>query len=126
VVDTQERWHARTAEDALALLGTAAGGLTQAEADARLRDHGANVLPSPKRRSPVVRFLLQFHNILIYVLIGAAVITAFLDHLTDTFVIDLTAFFVPVDLRELTLTEGAEDSQTWIRCGTDCFQVKAD
>jgi len=87
VVDTQERWHARTAEDALALLGTAAGGLTQAEADARLRDHGANVLPSPKRRSPVVRFLLQFHNILIYVLIGAAVITAFLDHLTDTFVI---------------------------------------
>jgi len=87
VVDTQERWHARTAEDALVLLGTAAGGLTQAEADARLRDHGANVLPSPKRRSPVVRFLLQFHNILIYVLIGAAVITAFLDHLTDTFVI---------------------------------------
>jgi len=87
VIDIQERWHARTAEEALALLGAAPGGLTQAEADARLRDHGGNVLPSPKRRSPVVRFLLQFHNILIYVLIGAAGITAFLDHLTDTFVI---------------------------------------
>jgi hypothetical protein len=39
---------------------------------------------------------------------------------------DLTAFFVPVDLRELTLTEGAEDGETWIRSGTDCFEVKAD
>jgi hypothetical protein len=27
---------------------------------------------------------------------------------------DLTAFFVPVDLRELKLTEGAEDGQAWI------------
>jgi hypothetical protein len=27
---------------------------------------------------------------------------------------DLTAFFVPVDLRELTLTEGVEYGQTWI------------
>lgn len=87
MVDTQERWHARTVEDVLALLRATSGGLTQAEADARLRDHGANVLPSPKRRSPVVRLLLQFHNILIYVLIGAAAITALLDHLTDTFVI---------------------------------------
>ena len=40
--------------------------------------------------------------------------------------LDLTAFFVPVDLRELTLTGGAEDGETWIRCGTGCFQVEAD
>jgi magnesium-transporting ATPase (P-type) len=34
-----------------------------------------------------MRFLLQFHNILIYVLLGSAVITWLLDHLTDTAVI---------------------------------------
>jgi type IV secretory pathway TraG/TraD family ATPase VirD4 len=39
---------------------------------------------------------------------------------------DLTAFSEPVDLRELTQTDGAEDGQTWIWRGADCFQVKAD
>ena len=34
-----------------------------------------------------MRFLLQFHNILIYVLLGSAVITAVLDHWIDTGVI---------------------------------------
>jgi magnesium-transporting ATPase (P-type) len=38
--------------------------------------HGPNRLPEPPRRSALLRFLLQFHNILIYVLLGAAVITA--------------------------------------------------
>jgi magnesium-transporting ATPase (P-type) len=39
------------------------------------------------KRSPFVRFILHFHNILIYVLLGAAVVTALLDHITDTVVI---------------------------------------
>ena len=34
-----------------------------------------------------MRFLLQFHNILIYVLLGSAVITMLLDHMVDTLVI---------------------------------------
>ncbi len=34
-----------------------------------------------------MRFLLQFHNILIYVLLGSAIITAILDHWIDTLVI---------------------------------------
>ena len=44
----------------------------------------------------------------------------------DSSVTDLTAFFVPVDLRELTRIEGVEHGQTWIRRRADCFQVKAD
>jgi len=39
---------------------------------------------------------------------------------------DLTAFSVPIDLTELTQTEGAEDVQTWIWSRADCFQFKAD
>src|SRR5690606_162903 len=37
-----------------------------------------------KRRGPLLRLLMQFHNILLYVMMGAAVITAFLGHWVDT------------------------------------------
>jgi len=87
LVETQVQWHAIAIDDVLAQLATAPTGLEEAEAAARLKAHGANLLPSRKPRSVGVRLFLQFHNILIYVLIGAAAITAFLGHLTDTLVI---------------------------------------
>ena len=62
-------------------------GLTQAEAEARLAAFGPNRLAEPPRRSALMRLLLQFHNILIYVLLGSAAITALLGHVTDTAVI---------------------------------------
>lgn len=46
--------------------------------------HGPNRLTPPKRRGALLRFLMQFHNILLYVMLGAAVITAFLGHWVDT------------------------------------------
>ncbi len=87
-VDTRrEAWHVLATEDVLARLDVTAGGLDSAEAADRLARHGENVLPEPPRRSPLTRFLLQFHNVLIYVLIAAAIITAALDHWIDTGVI---------------------------------------
>jgi len=80
-------WHARTAEAVLAELKTSASGLGEAEARARLASYGPNRLPEPPRRSAFLRFLLQFHNVLIYVLLGSAVITAALGHAVDTAVI---------------------------------------
>lgn len=80
-------WHDRPAEATLAELGVTPDGLSEGEAQARLVRHGPNRLPEPPRRSALTRFLLQFHNILIYVLLGAAVITAFLQHVADTLVI---------------------------------------
>ncbi|MDY6948562.1 MAG: cation-transporting P-type ATPase, partial [Pseudomonadota bacterium] len=41
----------------------------------------------PLKRSVLVRLLLQFHNILIYVLLGSAIITAAMGHWVDTLVI---------------------------------------
>lgn len=87
VADRIADWHARTIESALRDLETSPEGLTQAEADGRLKVHGANRLPAARKHSVVVRLLLQFHNILIYVLIGSAAIAAFLQHLVDTLVI---------------------------------------
>jgi magnesium-transporting ATPase (P-type) len=80
-------WHTLPAASALAELRSSEAGLTQADAAERLSTHGPNRLPEPPRRSVLVRLLLQFHNVLIYVLLGAAVITAALDHLVDTAVI---------------------------------------
>ncbi|MFZ5586216.1 MAG: cation-transporting P-type ATPase, partial [Thermodesulfobacteriota bacterium] len=80
-------WHARSTEEALLALASRREGLSAAEAAERLRRHGRNVLPPAKKRGPLVRFLLQFHNVLIYVLLGAAVITAAMGHWVDSAVI---------------------------------------
>ena len=79
--------HSRPAADCLAALHSTVDGLTTSEAARRLAEHGPNRLPEVGGRGPVLRFLVQFHNVLIYVLIGAAVVTAALQHWIDTGVI---------------------------------------
>jgi calcium-translocating P-type ATPase len=79
--------HARPAADCLADLETTATGLSPAEAARRLAAHGPNRLPEARTRGPLRRFLAQFNNVLIYVLIGAAMVTAALQHWVDTGVI---------------------------------------
>lgn len=71
----------------LATLGSSADGLSRAEAVHRLSAHGPNRLPEPARRGALRRFLAQFHNVLIYVLIASAAVTAALGHGVDTGVI---------------------------------------
>jgi cation-transporting P-type ATPase F len=80
-------WHALEGAQALAELASARGGLSAAEAKARLELHGPNRLPPPPRRGPLMRFLSQFHNVLIYVLIVSSAITAALGHWVDAGVI---------------------------------------
>ncbi len=80
-------WHALGREDALDALDTDADGLDAAAAAERLREYGENALPPPARRGVLQRLLLQFHNILIYILIVAAVGTALLGEWIDTGVI---------------------------------------
>lgn len=80
-------WHSLSSEDTLAALESSLDGLTDEQASLRLQTHGANKLPDIAQRSVWLRFLSQFHNILIYVLICAAIITALLGHLVDTSVI---------------------------------------
>lgn len=76
-------WHALGTEDVFARLGSGAFGLEAAECERRLREFGPNRLTPPKRRSALLRFLAQFHNVLIYVLICVASLTAFLRHWVD-------------------------------------------
>lgn len=80
-------WHHTAIGQVLEFLNTTSAGLSDQEAGARLHTYGANRLPDPPKRSAFVRFLSQFHNILIYVLLGCALITLLLAHWADTSVI---------------------------------------
>ena len=80
-------WHAIEGAQALAELASSRGGLSPSEAKERLEMHGPNLLPPPPRRGPLARFLAQFHNVLIYVLIASAAITAALGEWVDAGVI---------------------------------------
>lgn len=80
-------WHALTVDETIAAQGSDPAGLTEAEvADRRIR-FGPNRLAQAKRRGPVARFLAQFHDALIYVLLAATVVTAALGHWIDSLVI---------------------------------------
>jgi len=79
--------YATTAANCLADLAATPDGLTTSEAARRLVEHGPNRLPEVRSQGPLMRFLLHFHNVLIYVLIGAAAVTGALQHWVDTGVI---------------------------------------
>ena len=80
-------WHAMDGESVLKTVASQVGGLTQEVAAQRLALYGPNRLRPPKKQSSWQRFLAQFHNILIYILLGAGVVTAILGHWVDTSVI---------------------------------------
>ena len=84
---TKQPWFQLSVEETLRDNRTKTAGLTSSEASSRLAEHGLNRLTPPKKRGPLLRFLLQFHNILIYVLLAAAGVTALLGHWVDTWVI---------------------------------------
>ncbi len=69
-------WHTISAEETLEYLFTQPSGLSNEDASERLKRYGLKRLSPPKKRSALSRFLLQFHNILIYVLLIAGGITA--------------------------------------------------
>jgi len=81
-------WHHCTAENLATLLETdPKRGLTAFEVRHRQARFGPNALTVRKRKSPFKRFLLQFHQPLVYILLAAGLITAFLQEWVDSGVI---------------------------------------
>ncbi|SHE61103.1 Ca2+-transporting ATPase [Modicisalibacter ilicicola DSM 19980] len=85
--DRPAAWHALQTSEALAALDSDDRGLSTEGAEARLQRFGPNRLEQARGRSALRRLLEQFHNVLIYVLLGAAAVTALLGHWVDTGVI---------------------------------------
>ncbi|MEQ1816927.1 MAG: cation-transporting P-type ATPase [Nitrosomonas sp.] len=85
--DKTPLWHSYPPQQVLEEFKTGHAGLSQTEAKSRLEQYGANRLQPPKPQSIIIRFLLQFHNVLIYILLAACSMTAFLGHWVDSGVI---------------------------------------
>ncbi len=79
--------YALSADEALSRLSATKEGLSSDEAARRLSEVGPNRLPTPPKDGLLKRFFKHFNDVLIYVLIAAAAITAVLGHWIDTAVI---------------------------------------
>jgi calcium-translocating P-type ATPase len=81
-------WHALAVDEVLKRLTTSTGkGLDGGEASTRLQRYGPNRLPEGKKRGPFMRFISQFNNILVYVLLGAGFIKLMLNLWVDAGII---------------------------------------
>ncbi|AIT82432.1 HAD-IC family P-type ATPase [Novosphingobium pentaromativorans] len=87
-VDLEEAdWHALAGDEIGSLLGIGLTGLSSDEVDRQASCFGPNALPKAARRNPLLRFLAQFNNTLIYVLLAGALAAALLDQVVDAAVI---------------------------------------
>jgi P-type Ca2+ transporter type 2C len=82
----KKEWYQLTTEEVFEALASSGGGITSDEAKDRLRKYGHNELKI-KKQSPIVRFLLQFHNPLLYILIFAGIVCFALEKFMDMGVI---------------------------------------
>jgi Ca2+-transporting ATPase len=77
-------WHALEVDElSRALHSDTERGLTAAEAAARLAQHGPNELPQAPPASPLKLFLDQFSSLIVWVLIGAAIVSGLLQEWID-------------------------------------------
>jgi magnesium-transporting ATPase (P-type) len=81
-------WHAVAADQVIRRLDTnVQSGLSPADVRQRLEKYGHNRLPEGRKQGPFKRFLLQFNNILVYVLLGAGFVKLMVGLLLDASII---------------------------------------
>jgi len=84
----QTAWHALTADEAIQRLKTSVTtGLDDAEATRRQAEYGPNMLPTARKRGPFMRFLQQFNNVLVFVLLAAGFIKLMMNLWLDASII---------------------------------------
>ncbi len=84
----EKHWHHLPRDEVLELLDTdAKKGLDRFEVEERQQNFGPNVLTQRKGKGPLLRFLLQFHQALVYILLAAVVIKLMLGAWVDASVI---------------------------------------
>ncbi|MFO7814819.1 MAG: cation-transporting P-type ATPase [Halanaerobiales bacterium] len=68
----EKDFYNKTVKKCLNILNTSVKGLTEEEAQERLDQYGENKLVKLKRRSEIIKFLLQFRDVLMIILLAAA------------------------------------------------------
>ncbi|HCR5142441.1 TPA: HAD-IC family P-type ATPase, partial [Legionella pneumophila] len=83
-----EQWHEKAPADMVLLFQTDLSlGLSEKVAEQRLKEVGPNLLSQQKKTSPFVIFLQQFASVVIWVLLGAVVVSFLLDEKADAIAI---------------------------------------
>ena len=86
--DEQIRWHTLDREEVLTRTGAdPKAGLASDEAQRRLEQHGPNALAEGKRETPLQVFLGQFKDLLVIILLIAAVVSMATGEVESTIVI---------------------------------------
>jgi P-type Ca2+ transporter type 2C len=80
-------WHLLSYQEVAGALKSDSGGLNEADATQRLEKYGKNEIEDKKKKTLPQLILHQFTDLMILILIAAAVISGFLGDLTDTIVI---------------------------------------
>jgi Cation transport ATPase len=80
-------WHRLSIEETFELLHSRREGLSTSDAEARLLKYGRNELEEAKKKSPLGMLLRQFTDVMILILLAAAVISGIIGDVTDTIVI---------------------------------------
>ncbi len=83
----QTPWHSLETSNVFEKIESSEQGLSNDSASDRLARFGANHIKPPQRETSLIRFLKQFHNVLIYVLLASGVVTVILGHWVDSSVI---------------------------------------
>lgn len=80
-------WHRLSKEEVIELTGSSLDGLKNNAAEEKKRIIGPNQLEEGKKKTPLVIFMSQFTDLMILILLGAAVISGVIGDLKDTIVI---------------------------------------
>lgn len=93
----ERQWHTLSIHETEDLLNTDIDqGLREETAKERIEQHGKNVLPEPKKDPKWLKFVRQFNDVLIYVLLTAAVIKVVLGYWYDSIVIALVVLIIGI------------------------------
>ena len=82
-----KNWYQQTNEEVLSTLNTTASGLSKQQSETLLAEKGENALLEGKKKSTLQVFLSQFADLLVIILIAAAVISMFSGNAESTIVI---------------------------------------
>ena len=80
-------WEDKNKKEVLKELHSAELGISKSEASSRLKKYGKNLIGEKKKTPLIFVFLKQFNNLMIYILLIAAIISYFFEQLIDTYVI---------------------------------------
>ena len=106
-------WYRWNSQRVLEELGSSRQGLSRQEAEKRLKENGKNKIQEKKKKSCLRVFLEQFQDLLVWILIAAAVISAMTDNGESAVVIVA-----------VLLQEGNQKNMGVVTGGADTFLSK--